>query len=55
MTGLIASVLASFVAWGVSALLGGHISQGTDIVLGFVVWAVAFVPTFVWLKRLRDG
>jgi hypothetical protein len=55
MTGLIASVLASLVAWGVSALLDGHIGTGTDLVLGFVVWAVVFVPTFVWVKRLREG
>jgi uncharacterized membrane protein YeiB len=55
MTGLLASVIASFVAWGVSAVLDGHISATTDIVLGFVVWAIVFVPTFVWIKRLRDG
>jgi uncharacterized membrane protein YeiB len=55
MTSVLASVVASLVAWGVSALLEGHISTATDIVLGFVVWAVVFVPSFVWINRLRDG
>ncbi len=55
MTGILASVIASVVAWGVSAVLDGHISQTTDLVLGFVVWALVFVPCFVWIKRLRDG
>jgi hypothetical protein len=55
MIGLIASVLASLPAWGLSAILDGHVSQGTDMVLGFIVWSIAFVPLFVWLKRLREG
>jgi uncharacterized membrane protein YGL010W len=55
LTSLLASVVASLVAWGLSALLDGHVSAVTDTVLGFVVWAVVFVPTFVAIKRVRDG
>jgi len=55
MTGILASVVASLVAWGVSALLEGHVSGATDAIVGFVVWAVVFVPCFVWVKRLREG
>ncbi len=43
------------VAWAVSLAVEGHVSESTDIVLGFVVGAVVFVPSYVWLKRLRDG
>jgi hypothetical protein len=55
MTGMIASVLASLPAWALSALLEGHVSVGVDMVLGFVVWSICFIPTFMWLKRMREG
>jgi hypothetical protein len=55
MNGLIASVLASIPAWGVTALLSGHVDDGTEMIVSFVVWALCFVPLFVWLKRMRDG
>ena len=55
MTSILASVIASLVAWGVTALLGDHVSFATETVVSFVVWAIVFVPTFVWVKRLRDG
>ena len=55
MTSLIASVMASLVAYGVSLLLDGHVSPATDFIVGFVVWSLVFVPSFVWVKRLRGG
>jgi hypothetical protein len=36
-------------------LLSGHVSDGANMVVSFVVWAVVFVPAFVWVKRLREG
>jgi hypothetical protein len=55
MVGLIASVLASLPAWGLSAVLDGHVSQGTDFLLSFVVWSIAYVPLYMWLKKLKQG
>jgi hypothetical protein len=55
VTAIIASILASLPAYGLSALLEGHVSESVDMVLSFVVWAVLFVPAFVWIKRMRDG
>jgi hypothetical protein len=55
VTLFLASVIASLVAWPVTALLSGTISDGANLVVGFVVSAIVFVPTFVWLKRLREG
>jgi uncharacterized membrane protein YeiB len=55
MTSLVASVFASLIAWGASAILDGHVSDTTGFVVSFVVWAVVFVPSFVWIKRLREG
>ncbi len=55
MTSLIASILASIPAWGLGALLEGHVSEGTGLIIGFVAWAVFFVPAFVFVKRLREG
>ncbi len=52
---MLASVIASLVAWPVTALLSGTISDGANLVVGFVVASVVFVPAFVLLKRLRDG
>ncbi len=55
MTSLLASVLASLPAWALSAVLEGHVSDGTDMVLSFVVWGVCYVPAHVWIKRMREG
>jgi uncharacterized membrane protein YeiB len=55
MTSLVASVMASLVAYGVSAALEGHVSQGTGFLVSFIVWSAVFVPSFVWVKRLREG
>lgn len=55
MNSLVASIIASLVAWPVSALLDGHVSDATGMIVGFVLWAVVFVPCFVWVKRLREG
>jgi uncharacterized membrane protein YeiB len=55
VTALLASVLASLVTWPVTALLNDRVSDATNLVVGFVLWAVVFVPAFVWLKRLRSG
>jgi hypothetical protein len=52
---LIASLLASFPAWGVEALLDGHVSDGTGMIVSFLVWGAVFVPAFVWIKRMREG
>ncbi len=55
MTGLIASVLASLPVWALSALLHGHVSDATEMIVTFVLWAVLFVPAYVWVKKLREG
>jgi hypothetical protein len=55
MIGLLATIPASVVAWLVSAALGNHVSDATSFVVSFVVWAIVFVPLFVWIKGLRDG
>ncbi len=55
MTTIAASAIASIVAWLVELALGGHISETSSYVVSFVVWAIVFVPTFVWIKRLREG
>jgi len=55
MTSLLASVLASLPAWGLSALLSGHVSDATDMIVSLVVWSALFVPAYVWVKRLREG
>jgi hypothetical protein len=55
VTALLASILASIVTWPLTAVLEGHISTFANGVVGFVTWAIVFVPTFVWVKRLRDG
>jgi hypothetical protein len=52
---VIASVISSIAAWGVSALMSGHVSDTTDFVVSFVVGSVVFVPSFIYVKRLRDG
>jgi uncharacterized membrane protein YeiB len=55
MAMLAASTIASIAAWLVDLALGHHVSEGSSYVVSFVVWAIVFVPTFVWIKRLRDG
>jgi uncharacterized membrane protein YeiB len=55
MTGLFASVAASLVAWLAELALAGHVSEVAEYAISFVVWAVVFVPTYVWIKRLREG
>jgi hypothetical protein len=56
MTGLVASIAASIVAGLVEFLLSGlHVSETTGFVVSFIVWSVAFVPLYVWIKRLREG
>jgi uncharacterized membrane protein YeiB len=55
MTGLVASVMASLVAWGFDFVLSGHVSETAQYVVSFIVWAVVFVPSYVWVKRLREG
>jgi hypothetical protein len=53
--GILASVLASFAGWAVTVPLEGHVSDTTNLIVGFVVSGVVFVPSFVWIKRMRDG
>ena len=55
MTGLLASVPASLMAWLVEALLAGHVSETLEYVVSFVVWSLVFVPAYVWIKGLREG
>ena len=50
MIGLIASVLASLPAWGLSAILDGHVSQGTDMVLGFIDQASIMSYAPLWSR-----
>jgi uncharacterized membrane protein YeiB len=55
MTGLIASIAASLVAWLVQTALAGHVSKTAEYVASFVVWSLVFVPSYVWIRRLREG
>jgi uncharacterized membrane protein YeiB len=55
MTGLLASVAASLVAWLAELALSGHVSELTEYAISFAIWAVVFVPSYVWIKRLREG
>jgi ABC-type thiamin/hydroxymethylpyrimidine transport system permease subunit len=55
MTTLAASTLASIAAWLIDRVLDGHVSETASYVVSFVVWAIVFVPSFVWIKRLREG
>jgi uncharacterized membrane protein YeiB len=55
MTGLLASVAASLVAWLAEALLAGHVSATAEYGVSFVIWSLVFVPSYVWIKRLREG
>jgi ABC-type thiamin/hydroxymethylpyrimidine transport system permease subunit len=55
MTGLVASVIASLAAWPVEYLLSGHVSDSVQYTVSFIVLAVVFVPSYVWIKRLREG
>jgi ABC-type thiamin/hydroxymethylpyrimidine transport system permease subunit len=54
MAGLAASVGASAVAYFFEWLLSGHVSEGVSFTVSFFVWAIVFVPSFVYLKRLRE-
>ncbi len=49
---MIASALA---AWGLHALIGEHVSMGTDFALGTLVGGVVYVAVFYWLRKLREG
>jgi hypothetical protein len=55
MVSIAASVLSSLVAWAAAAMLEGHISDAALFIVSTVIWSIVFVPTFVWIKRLRDG
>jgi uncharacterized membrane protein YeiB len=55
MTMLAASTVASLVAWLVELALGKHVSETASYIVSFVVWSIVFVPSFVWIKRLREG
>jgi uncharacterized membrane protein YeiB len=55
MTTLVASTVASIAAWLVDLALGKHVSETASYVVSFGVWAVVFVPSFVWIKKLREG
>jgi uncharacterized membrane protein YeiB len=55
VTSLIASVLASLPTWALSAVLDGHVSDTTNMLVGLVVWSILFVPAFIWVKKLREG
>jgi ABC-type thiamin/hydroxymethylpyrimidine transport system permease subunit len=55
MTTLLASIIASLAAWVVDLVLGGHVSETTSYVVSFIVGSVVFVPSYVWIKRLRDS
>jgi uncharacterized membrane protein YeiB len=53
--GILASVVASAVGWGITIVLEGHVSDTTNLIVGFVISSIVFVPSFVWIKRMRDG
>jgi hypothetical protein len=55
VTSLVASVFASAVAWLVEVMLSGHVSDGTSMVVSFLVFGAVFIPSYVWIKRVRDG
>jgi uncharacterized membrane protein YeiB len=55
MTGLLASVVASLVAWIAEVALAGHVSETSEYVVSFVIWSLVFVPSYVWIKKLREG
>jgi uncharacterized membrane protein YeiB len=55
MVALFASIIASLVAWLFDLVLSGHVSETTQYVVSFIVGSVVFVPSYVWIKRLKDG
>jgi hypothetical protein len=55
LTGLFAMIAGSLVAWLMHAVIGDHVSFGTDFALGTLTGGVAYVATFYWLKKLRRG
>lgn len=54
MTMIAASTIASIAAWLVDLALDRHVSETASYMISFAVWAIVFVPSFVWIKRLRD-
>jgi len=55
MVSVIASIISSLAAWLVSAVLQGHVSDGTEMIVSFIVGSIVFVPSYIWVKRLREG
>ena len=55
MTGFLALIASTLVAWLLHVLIGAHVSLATDFVVGTLAGAVAYVAAFYWLKKLRGG
>jgi ABC-type thiamin/hydroxymethylpyrimidine transport system permease subunit len=54
MTALLASVISSLAAWLLDLVLSGHVEETTRYIVSFIVGSIVFVPSYVWIKRLRD-
>ena len=55
MTALLASIIASLVAWLFDLVLSGHVAETTQYVVSFIVASVVFVPSYIWIKRIREN
>jgi uncharacterized membrane protein YeiB len=55
VTALLASIIASLVAWLFDLVLRGHVSETTQYIVSFVVGSVVFVPSYIWIKRMKDN
>jgi len=54
VTALLASIIGSLAAWVLDLVLSGHVTETTRFVVSFVVGSVVFVPSYMWIKRMRD-
>jgi hypothetical protein len=50
--GAMAATIAGFV---VDAVLDGHVSTGTGILISLVVSTIVYYWAYRWLKTMRDG
>jgi ABC-type thiamin/hydroxymethylpyrimidine transport system permease subunit len=55
VTALLASIIASLVAWLFDLVLSGHVAETTQYIVSFVVGSVVFVPSYIWIKRMKDN
>lgn len=55
MTGFLALLASTLVAWLVHVVLGEHVSLATDFAVGTLAGGVAYIAAYYWLKKLRGG